>query len=144
MALIHLNSMDQFFLQIWIDINPVVNKYLHPLYSVGWKCLSIPKLQQFHHLNLGHVISSHIFIMLGLKWNHVSKRGPRKHISMNGWRHPAIDYVYTLFSPNYDTPFLGHPFETVAHLHPIFSGTSRSSFSGFLLFLCSLRALGRT
>ena len=37
----------------WFNFNPSKDKYLHPLYTVGWNYLSIPKLQWLHRWILG-------------------------------------------------------------------------------------------
>ena len=37
----------------WFNVNPSMDKQLHPLQTVGWKYLSIPKLQWLHRWSLG-------------------------------------------------------------------------------------------
>ena len=69
----------------WINFNSSTDKWLHPLWSVGWNYLSIPKLQLFHCWSFGMDRSLHPTLyrtcnylsILGLKFIHVSKRGPR-------------------------------------------------------------------
>ena len=41
------------FLLTWINLNPGMDKYLHPLWSVGWNDLSITKPQRLHRWILG-------------------------------------------------------------------------------------------
>ena len=61
---------------------------LHPLQSVVWNYLSIPKLQRCNRWSLGMDKWFHPTLfwacdysfMLGLRLNHVSKRGRRKHV----------------------------------------------------------------
>ena len=37
----------------WINFNSSMDKQLHPSYSVGWECLSIPNLPRCSRLRLG-------------------------------------------------------------------------------------------
>ena len=65
------------------SVIPSMDKQLHPLYGVGWNYLSIPKLQRCSYWILGIDKKFHLTLywacdylsMLGLKLNHVSKRG---------------------------------------------------------------------
>ena len=74
----------------WINFNPSMDKYSHAQLSVGWNCLSIPKLQWLHHWSLGMDTSFYPTLyngwnyssMLGLKLHHVSKRAPRSPATM--------------------------------------------------------------
>ena len=65
----------------WFNFNPSMDKQLHPLWSVGWNYLSIPKLQRCNRWSLGMDKQFHLTLyqtcnylsMLGLKLNHVKK-----------------------------------------------------------------------
>ena len=67
-----------------VNFNPSMDTYLHPLQSVRWNYLFIPKLQRYHRWSLGmnnwfhptcYCGHDHLS-MLALKLNHVSKMGP--------------------------------------------------------------------
>ena len=66
----------------WFNFNPSVDKYLHPLWSVGWNYLPIPKRQQCNHWSLGMDKRFHLTLywacdylsMLGFRLIHVNKR----------------------------------------------------------------------
>ena len=63
---------------------------------MGWNYLSIPKLQRLHRWSLGmdksfhpmHYNGCNYLSMLGLKLNHVSKRGPRWSVML--WQQPVF------------------------------------------------------
>ena len=63
---------------------------------MGWNYLSIPKLQRLHRWSLEmdkqfhptHYNGCNYLSMLGLKLNHVSKRGPRLVMNHREWRRP--------------------------------------------------------
>ena len=78
----------------WINFHPNMDTQLHPVKSVGWSCLSIPKLQRCHRWRLGMDKQFHPTLywacdylsMLRLELNvrlnvniksNISKRGPR-------------------------------------------------------------------
>ena len=69
----------------WFNLNPSTDKKLHPLQYLGWNHWSIPKLQRCNRWSLGMDMLFHptfnwacdYLSMLGLKLNHVSKRGNR-------------------------------------------------------------------
>ena len=71
------------FLLTWITIFPSMDKSLHTQKSVGWKYLSIPKLQRYNRWSLGMDKLFHPILynrynylpMLGLEIIHISKRG---------------------------------------------------------------------
>ena len=79
-------------LLIGINFNPSMDKLFHPLWSVWWNYVSIPKLQRCNRWSLEMDKNFHPSLhcaceylsMLGFKSNHVSKRDP--------W--------YYLFQPN--------------------------------------------
>ena len=50
---LHMGSL----LQRWVNLNPNMDKWLHPLLSMGWIYLSIAKPQRLHRWSLG--ISPH-------------------------------------------------------------------------------------
>ena len=60
---------------------------------MGWNYLSIPKLQRSHHCNLGmdayfhaKLYWAHDYLsMVGLKLNHVDKRGPMAAVTHTLW-----------------------------------------------------------
>ena len=66
-----------------------MDKYLHPLYSVGWKYSSVPKLQRLQRWNLEMdkwfyftlYWACDYLSVLGFKLIHVTKRGPRSFVN---------------------------------------------------------------
>ena len=70
------------FLLTRFNLNPCMDKYSHPLYSVGWNYLSIPKLQWLNSWSLGMdryfhptlYLACNYLSKLVLKLNRVSKR----------------------------------------------------------------------
>ena len=66
-------------------------KYLHPLWSVGWNYLSIPKLQRLHRWSLGMAKQFHpklywtytYLSRLVLKLNYISKMDPSCDIRLH-------------------------------------------------------------
>ena len=71
------------FLLKWFNFNLSMDKQLHTLKTVGWNYSSIPKLQRLYRRILGMKNQFHPTLyngcdyisMLGLKLNHISKRG---------------------------------------------------------------------
>ena len=86
----------------WINLNHSMDKYLRPLWNVGWNCLFIPELQRRSRWSFGidklfHPTvywAYHYLSVLRLKLIHFNKKNPHRRVNFHVYV-PNINGTWT-------------------------------------------------